>query len=247
MQRDPGGLTQAQFDATSWTVVKQAAEGTDVGTKALAILCEQYWPPVYAYIRRTGRSQDEATDSTQSFFEHLLMRGLVSRARQERGRFRNFLLGAVRNFIANERTHERAQKRGGGAPLLSLDDRLVGRAESDLCAHHDTPDVEFERAWMRVLLTRAFARLREYYALHGKLSVFDRLAPLVTGEGPTASYAEIAKQLKSTLSSVKTASHRLRLRFGEELRREIGRTVLTETEIDEELRRFHQVFATRVS
>jgi RNA polymerase sigma factor (sigma-70 family) len=235
---------RSQFQETSWTVVLGAGRSTtSVSGPALSILCEGYWAPVYAYIRRHGRNEDDAKDLTQAFFEHIIQNDTLSHVRREKGRFRAFLLASLKFFLTDQIRHDTRQKRGGGQAPLSLDDSQLGLEFSRDLAHDEAPDVLFERAWMRVIFRRAFEALRHEFAAKGKMQVFDILSVALSGDPSDVSHAELAKRLNATESAIKSAIHRLRASYAAELKREIARTVLSPEEADDELRRFYSVFA----
>jgi RNA polymerase sigma-70 factor (ECF subfamily) len=202
----------------------------------LAELCETYWYPLYAYVRRRGHRAEDAQDLTQAFFARLLEKNAVGAADPSRGRFRAFLLAALKNFLAGEWNREHAEKRGGGRPLVSIDfreadARFVREPEDEI-----TPEVAFERSWALAVLGRALARLQEEYAARGRSRVFERLeATLVAGRSEV-SYRELASDLSMTEGAVKVAVHRLRRGFREALRREVSETVGSADELEDELR-----------
>jgi RNA polymerase sigma-70 factor (ECF subfamily) len=227
----------AQFDTTHWSVVLKAASGDTTGcAAALATLCETYWYPVYAFVRRSGVSPADAEDLTQAYFARFLEKRFLDDVRPEKGRFRSFLLVSVRNFLHNERDRERAQKRGGGdRPLPLHGDEGEVRYEREP-VDSVTPEVLFEKAWVRALLDRSLARLEAEGNGDLQGGRFARLRPFLTGDGPEATYAEIAREWGVGESAVRVAVHRLRRRFGALLREEVGRTVEQPGEVEEEIR-----------
>jgi RNA polymerase sigma-70 factor (ECF subfamily) len=203
---------------------------------ALAALCETYWYPLYAYIRRRGYGVDEAQDLTQAFFARLLEKSDLAAAQQERGRFRSFLLTSLKHFLANAWDHGRAKKRGGGRPSLSID---FGTAEDRYGmepSHELTAEKIFERRWALVLLENVLARLHEESVQAGKSGIFDRLKVFLTGEKPAGSYDQLASELEISAGAMKVAVHRLRRRYRELLRAEIWQTVADPEEIEQEIR-----------
>jgi RNA polymerase sigma factor (sigma-70 family) len=231
-----------RFETTSWSLILRAASADDEEARlALALLCEAYWYPVYAYVRRQGASAADAEDLTQGYFARFLEKGVVREVRPERGRFRAFLLVSVRNFLNNERDRERALKRGGGRRLLSLD---AERAEERLSAEPQdpvTPEILFERSWARTVMDRVYARLEQEAARRGTTDRLARLRPFLEGSEPEGTYAAIAREWGVGEPAVRVALHRLRQRFAAILRAEIGRTVDSLTEIDDEIRHLLQV------
>ncbi len=210
---------------------------------ALETLCRTYWYPLYAYVRRQGHSPPDAQDLTQEFFARLLQKDYLKAAAREKGRFRTFLIVALKRFLANEWDRLRAQKRGGGQPLLSLDTELAEQRYRIEPAAEATADKIFERRWALTLLDRTMTRLREEFTAAGKADEFDRLKVFLTAERGEISYAEIAAELGMTENAARVAVHRLRRRFREVSREEIAHTVSRPEEIDEEVRYLMSVLA----
>jgi RNA polymerase sigma-70 factor (ECF subfamily) len=200
-------------------------------------LCRQYWYPLYGFIRREGRTHHEAQDCTQEFFARLLASEGMTIARPERGRFRSFLLAALRNFLAKEWRRNHAIKRGSGTAPLSLDLRDA----EDRFAHEPadaalTPEQAFDRTWAMGMIDDVVAQLREEYEKSGRGELFAALAPLVWGDGPAEALAAPAARLDMTTHAFTVALHRLRQRVAYRLRAEVTATVVSEAEIDAELR-----------
>lgn len=203
---------------------------------ALAELCELYWPPLYSYARRHGHSVEEAQDLTQAFFVRLLEKHTVQAADPERGRFRSFLLASFKHFAANERERDHAKKRGGGQAPISLEfDTAEARYEAEP-GHDLTPEALFDQQWARGVLDRALAALRAECLKAGKAATFDQVKDLLVGEKSPGGYAAIAATLHTSEGAVKVMIHRLRRRYRQLLRVEIGATVSEESEIDDEIR-----------
>lgn len=201
---------------------------------ALEKLCATYWYPLYAFVRRQGRTPHDAQDLTQEFFSRLLEKGWLASVDRERGRFRSFLLASMKHFLANEWDREHALKRGGGATPLRLDD-AVAEDRYRLELHQEvSPEQLFDRRWALTLLERVLAGLREEMTAAGKLAQFEVLKGSLSGE--KAGYAQIARELKMTEGAVKVASHRLRERYRALIRAEIANTVASPGEIEDELR-----------
>jgi RNA polymerase sigma-70 factor (ECF subfamily) len=212
--------------------------------EALADLCQTYWYPVYAHIRHAGHAAADAEDLTQGFFLHLLEKHALKVASQERGRFRAFLKASIRNFLANERTWLRAQKRGGGKKPIRLD---AAEAESQYrlepAAPH-APDTIFEQRWARIVLAKALNSLRGEMRTAGAEERFNRLEPFLTGNPPEKNQAQVAAGLGMSESAVRVAVHRMRRRFGELLRREVSQTLHDATDADDEIRYLFSVIDT---
>jgi RNA polymerase sigma-70 factor (ECF subfamily) len=225
-----------RFLTTHWSLVAAARDADSPQARtALAALCEAYWYPLYAFIRRQGHSMEDAHDLTQEFFARLLEKDYLGSVDRARGTFRSFLLAACKHFLANEYDRGQAQKRGGGKTIGSLDCRVAeGRYNQEL-AHDVTPEKLFERRWALALLQQVLARLRAEQERAGKLALFEQLKPFLAGEGPALRYAQPAKALGLSTGAVKVAVHRLRRRYRELVYEEIARTVddagLVEAEI----------------
>lgn len=234
------------FLTTRWSVVAAAGKpDTPTARAALSELCSIYWYPLYAYVRRRGNSQDDAQDLTQAFFARLLEKNVVLAADPTRGRFRAFLLGSLKNFLANEWDREHAQKRGGGATPLSLDFEFADERFAAEPASPLTPEMEYERNWALAVLERALARLEAEYSRRGKQALFATLKPALVAADDEASRADMARQLGMTEGSVKVALHRMRAAFRESLRSEISDTVGTERDLDDELRNLIEALGHR--
>ena len=235
MTAQPTG--QAGFTTTHWSVVLAAqADSTPKAQAALTQLCERYWYPLYAYLRRSGHSADEAQDLTQAFFARILEKRSFRQADSARGRFRSFLLASLKNFVANERGRERAQKRGGAIPPLSLEfDTAEGRYRIEPPSD-ETPEKVFDRRWALTLLEDVLARLRGEFVKAQKEAVFDQLKGYLAGPRTEVGYAAVGKQLEMSEGAVKVAVHRLRRRFRDLLREEIAHTVSSPGEVEDEIR-----------
>jgi RNA polymerase sigma-70 factor (ECF subfamily) len=228
----------ASFATTHWTLVLAARRGGHApeARAALTALCQSYWFPLYAFIRRQGHAADEAQDLTQEFFARLLEKDFLDAVDREKGRFRSFLLAACKHFLANERDRARARKRGGGRRPLPLDLRDAEARFGHEPAHTLTAEKLFDRRWALTLLDEVLARLRQEYAGKGKAELFEVLRPYLVGDPDTAPYAGTAGQLGLSKGAVKVAVHRLRQRYREVLREEIARTLDDPEQVDEEIR-----------
>jgi len=235
----PAPATQARFNSTHWSVVLAAGGSSSVaGREALEQLCRTYWQPVYAFIRRTGANGPDAADLTQAFFADLLRDNSFARAERTRGRFRSFLIGALKHFLADEQDRANAVKRGGRAELVSLDSHLAESRYGDATATGEPPDLAYDHAWALSVLDRALKRLREEFDLSGRGPLFDGLKGFLTGDKKSASYAAAAKELRITAGAAKMTVTRMRQRFRPLIRQELAQSVLTAEELDEELRTF---------
>ena len=231
------GDRAVNFPTTSWTIILSARDQDDLGFRpALERLCRLYWYPVYAYVRRHGHSVEDAQDLTQEFFARLIEKRYLQAVNEERGRFRWFLLAALKRFLANEWNRDHAQKRGGDLIFLDLErEGAEGRYLLEP-GHNLTPERIFERRWGLLLLERVLYRLREEQVTLGSILDFESLRAYLMGEAPRGSYGRLARDLGVTEGAVKVAVHRMRRRFGQLLRAEIRDTVASEQEIDDEIR-----------
>jgi RNA polymerase sigma factor (sigma-70 family) len=228
----------ARFATTRWSVVLAASGGTSsaVVHEALTTLCEIYWYPLYAFLRSRGHRAEDAQDLTQAFFARLLEKQTIRSADPARGRFRSFLLVSLKNFTANERDRGRAEKRGGGEPIASLEiETAEGRFQLEPPTD-ETPERVFDRRWALTLLERVMLRLRAEMARRDHSPQFDALKAYLTGDQPQLTYAESASELGTSEGAVKVAVHRLRKRFRELVRDEIAQTVSSADEVEDELR-----------
>lgn len=235
----PGKIQcQAAFVTTRWSVVIRAGgETTPDSSKALEMLCQAYWYPLYAFVRASGTGPDDAVDLTQEFFARLLEKKWLADADQSRGRFRTFLLAALKNFLANEWHRSQRIKRGGGREFIELDamaaeDRYALEPRDNM-----TPDAIYERDWALTLLQRAHKQLGAEAAATGSREKFEALEPTLTGERTDDGYQAVAASFDTTVSTVKSWVLRMRRRYGEILRAEVAETLLPGEDVDEELRR----------
>ena len=192
----PASATSAAFVTTQWTRVLEARGDSPAAKAALSDLCAAYYAPVFAFIRRNAPDEDSARDLTQEFFARLLARQGIATVDPQRGRFRSFLLGAVKHFLADMREHDHRLKRGGGQPLESIEpgtDTSPGLQLADPKA--PSPDREFDRKWALTLLARALAALAQEHEASGKADHFEALKPWLTGDTENISQAEAAVQL----------------------------------------------------
>ena len=229
------------FVTTHWSVVQAAGHGDPTRAHdALAHLCQAYWYPLYAYARRRGSSPQDAQDLTQEFFARLLQGNWVAQADPERGRFRSFLLSAMKHFMANEWNKARAQKRGGGQPLVSLNDDSAESRYRLEPADQATPESLFERGWALTLLDGVLALLEEEYHRAGKQAEMEAMRPALTTDGGAIDYAQMARQLDTTETAARVAVHRLRQRYRQLLRAEVAGTVASPEEVEAEMRHLFQ-------
>jgi len=238
----PESATRAsgQFATTHWSTVLAAGESASPGaSEALEKLCRTYWSPVCVFVRRQGYNREQAEDLTQGFFEQLIEKELASRADPERGRFRNFLLKVLTQFLADERRREHALKRGGDRVLLPLDRSTVEQRLSS----EPSPEIAFARKWALTVLDEVLGLLKQEFEASGKSAFFVALSSYLPAERGLPAYAEVARQLGITEGTVKVGVHRLRLRYRELLRAVVAQTVANPAEIDDEIRFLFQVLS----
>jgi RNA polymerase sigma-70 factor (ECF subfamily) len=222
------GAAAAQFPTTRWSQILLAADPeAPQARESIASLCDAYWYPLYAYIRRRGHSPDAACDLTQDLFTRILERRLFAEADPARGRFRSFLRTVCIHFLANRHDWNHAARRGGGKPLLSIDSNDAETRYA--CEPADTlsPDRIFERTWALTLLGRVLQQLGRDYDEAGKAPIFDALRNHLDGHPDTTSYAAVAEQLGMTEGAVRVAAHRLR--------QEIASTLAEPSQVDDEI------------
>ncbi len=225
------------FLTTRWTRVLAARGDTPEARIALGELCAAYWEPVFRFLRREGRDEDVARELTQEFVARLLAGGGFAGATPERGRFRSFLLGALKHFLADVREHRRAAKRGGGIAAESLSAPTDTSPGIDVPHPPATlPDAEFDRQWAYAVMARALAAVGAEFETAGRAEQFAVLKPWLVGDASALSQAEAARRLGLNEGAVKVAIHRLRKRFRDVVRSEVAQTVPAAADVDEELR-----------
>lgn len=231
----------SRFRTTRWSLVAAAADLTSDTRAALEELCELYWPPVYSFVRRSGRDAPDAFDLTQGFFARILEHNDLAAVDPARGRFRSWLLGALKHFLANEWRASTALKRGGGATILSLD----ALAAEGRYAHEPvdplTPERLYERRWALTVLERVLSRLHAECAADGNAARFEALKGFLTGEG--MSYDALARELGEPAGTLRVAVHRLRRRYRDLLCDEIAETVERPEDVEDEIRQLMAALA----
>jgi RNA polymerase sigma-70 factor (ECF subfamily) len=233
----PAALSSGRFATTHWSLVVAARDqDTPQAREALGALCQAYWYPLYAFIRRQGHAVEEAQDLTQEFFARLLEKGFLRSVNPEKGKFRSFLLSCCKHFLANERDRARAQKRGGKHVLISLDFQTAESRYAVDAGMSLAADKLFDRRWAIQLLEQVLNRLREEFVAAGKVALFERLEGQLQETRSTAKYEQLAVELGTTVGAVKVAVHRMRKRYRELLREEIARTLQDPSEVDAEIR-----------
>jgi RNA polymerase sigma factor (sigma-70 family) len=227
-----------RFRTTRWSAVLLSAQSQAPGSQAaLAKLCQIYWYPLYAFLRRHGYAKDEAEDLTQGFFLSLLDRKSLRYVRPEKGKFRSFLLASLRNYLSDAFDRRNSVKRGGQVEFVSLD---LEKGEERFQTEGDArapAEVIFDARWAMILLQQAMDRLQREYSTQQRLEVFQTLKPFLDPNAKLSlpTYEQVASQLNVSQGAAKTMIHRLRKRYSEILREEVGRTVSDPNSIDEEI------------
>jgi RNA polymerase sigma-70 factor (ECF subfamily) len=238
------GLEARRFLTTCWTEVLLAREQEAPGAReALEHLCRLYWYPIYAHIRQSVNEPHDAEDLTQEFFRLLIEKNYLGAVERQRGKFRSFLLVAVKRFLINAHRHAHRLKRGGAQNFVSLDvDLAENRLQSEL-ATGLSPSEIFERRWAQTLLDQAAARLRQEYAANGKAELFEALNGFLSEESRFGDYTQVAARLRLTPGAVAVNVHRLRQRYRQLLREMVLPTVAVPEEVESEMK--HLVAALR--
>lgn len=246
MASSPPSQALSHFATTRWTLVIRSRGESDQARTALAELCQAYWQPVFRFLVREGRTEDQSRELTQDFFAQVLAGQGFSGADPARGRFRSYLLGALKHYLAAQRQREQRLKRGGGQALQSLD-VSNGADEADLrdvvAEVASVPDTWFDRQWALAVMDGALRALQHEFISEGKQREFEILKPWLGGEAMEMTQAEAASVLGVSEGAVKVTVHRLRKRFRELVRKELAETVPADSEIDDELRYLVEVLA----
>ena len=237
LEPESADSSHSLFVTTQWSVVLAARDKTSpLSLEALETLCRGYWYPLYAFVRRVGKSPHDAEDLTQEFFSRLLQKGWLDAAEQERGRFRTFLVMAMKRFLSNEWDRGRAAKRGGGQTLVPLETEFAETRYLREPATSPPADSLYERRWALTLLERSVAALRAEYEREGRVVDFDQLKGFLTAERGAIPYGEIARTLGRAEGAARVAVHRMRKRFREVFRAAIADTVAEARDVDDEVR-----------
>lgn len=229
-------LGPARMPTTRWSLVARAAGDAGPRREALGLLCGLYWRPLYSFVRRAGHSPEDAAELTQEFLARLIERGDVERTSAARGRFRSYLLAALRHFLANDWRERRAHKRDPGTPLVPLD---VGAAEDGYGVEPveiDDPEKLYLRRFAMECVRHALEALEQECRRAGKGELFGHLVPALLGELPAGDQARLALALGMSSGALKVATHRLRRRFQEHVRAQVADTVDDDAEVEDELR-----------
>ena len=232
------------FLTTRWSLVLRARAGTTTEAhKALDDLCSAYWYPVYAYIRRTCASPEDAQDLTQGYFANLLERGYLDRADRGKGKLRAFLLADVKLFLSNERGRQHASKRGGRRVIESYDQALAEQRYEVEPVDHNSPDQLFDRTWAATLLAGVQTALQQEYAQKGQQRIFETLQQFIAWNAGEQSYEDVAVKLGKTVGDVKVSVYRMRKRYRALLEQQVADTVSSPDEMDQEIKALAAAFA----
>ncbi|MDB5293202.1 MAG: hypothetical protein JWL69_4443 [Phycisphaerales bacterium] len=227
-----------RFQTTHWSIVAAAGAPTSAESRAaLAVLCEAYWYPLYAYLRHRGYSVDSAEELTQAFFAMLIESKTLKNADPSLGRFRSYLLGALKHFLGTQSQQAKAAKRGGGRRVISLDTAdAENRLHKELIDDR-SPERVFDRQWALTVLNLALARLQEQFQHEGKAHLFAELHRYLTADDSELKYRQLSAELKMSEGAIKVAVHRMRARYRHLVRQQVARTVASPREVDDEIRR----------
>jgi len=235
-----------RFDTTHWSIVLCARDGSSQARTALEALCRTYRPPVLAYIRRRGYSAETAEDLAQTFFGHFIEQAYHANADPARGRFRAFLLTALKRFLIDADIQAHALKRGGGFQFKSFDQGTTGGNSLENLADTETPERAFERSWAVTLLEAAMSRLREEAMNAGKQQLFERLSQFLTERPDEADYTRVAAALNLRRNTLAVAVHRLRHRLRELIRDELAQTTIDRADLESEIRDMRATLGTAI-
>ena len=228
----------AEFPATKWSVIIRATENpSPLSHEALEDLCRIYWPPLYAFLRRSGQAPHEAQDLVQGYLARLLAREDLATVSPDKGRFRSYLLAGLRNFLVSEARQASTLKRGGRVEIISLDLENAEALYSASLADGATPDLAFDRRWAETILDQALEKLREENIARGKERLYEILKPCLATDAAD-DYASLGRELAMTPGAIAVAIHRFRLRFRELVRSAVADTVGSEADLEEEMRNF---------
>ncbi len=240
----PEPFPQGAFPSTRWTLVHTVqAKNGDESARALEELCKSYWYPIYAYLRRSGRTEHDAQDLTQAFFQRLITEEALLNAEQEAGKLRSWLLGVLRHLLSDQGRHDAAKKRGGRIPHVSFDELGAEERYALEPAGVSDPDALYTHVWAQDLLAGVRQKLREAYTAAGREEVFDLLLPYLMWDKEPPSCRELAQMIGSSEVATRLLIHRLRVKFRSLLHAEVAQTVMSPDEIPAELAWLQSVLA----
>jgi RNA polymerase sigma factor (sigma-70 family) len=233
-----------RFQTTHWSVVLMAGKGMEGNSRqAFEELVAIYWYPLYAFTRRQGYNDHDAMDLTQGFLLHLVSSEALSTVASEKGRFRSFLLAAMKNFMANQRRSEETIRRGGAVSIVSLSTYRFDERYDHEPAHYCTPELEFQRTWADALLKRVFERLADAYRQADKEALYKLLEPHLKQSADAVPRADVSRELNMSAAAVSMSLYRLRIRFSQILREEVAATVSDPTEVEDELQSLMRIIS----
>lgn len=233
---DGAGVRAVGFEDTRWSLVLRAGSNSEEAAEAMASLCQQYWPPLYSFLRARGYSQEDASDVLQGFFLKVIEKDTMARARPELGRFRTFLLTALTRYAANDYARQTAIKRGGRTTFVRLDVEDAERLHRRIPGSAQTPEGVFERQWAHGILSQAIERLRETYKVADNEQLFAELHPNLATPGEASSYRESAERLGMSEGAVRVAVHRMKGKFRDAISEVVSETVASPEDVDDEIR-----------
>jgi len=234
------------FPPTRWSLVVDFRDGDEQSREdALSELCQAYWYPVYAFVRRSGKAAEDAKDLTQGFFLDFLERETFSKANPECGRMRTFILTALKRYLAKVHAYDTAQKRGSGQIPVSIDESDAEGRYLNEASDSTTPELLFERRWADALFQRALSKLQLHFEKSGRADVFLALSEFLAGESPDQTYADAAEVLGQSENTVAVTIYRMRKRFRNFLEEEIRQTLATGDDFEDELTNLHVIFQNR--
>lgn len=228
------------FASTQWSVILEARQDSAGGRVALGQLCSAYWRPVYGYLRRRGHAPSDAEDLTQGFFAYLLESDFLERPDPAKGRFRGYLIGALRHYLGGHFEKMSARKRGGGTEFVSWDAATAEREDGPFVATADDPSASFERSWALTLLARALERLSGEQVAAGKARQFEVLRTFLSASPTPGDYDAAALSLQTSRTNVAVWVHRLNQRYAELVKLEVAATVQDPAEVRSEMQHLLQ-------
>jgi RNA polymerase sigma factor (sigma-70 family) len=232
----------AAFATTHWSVVEACADDDEIAQKALARLCQDYWPPLYAFARRRGNSSADAQDLVQGFFAYLLQSKGYAQTDRSKGKFRSFLLASFKNYMTDSWDKARAAKRGGDYQFVLLDDEIDAAEALYRCAPPAMPEEQqYEQAWAAALVARVLEQTEKEFDSAAKARIFRALKPFLTGGVALPTQDEVARRLNLSIDTLRSHLSRLRARYRELLRDEVARTIGPADDVDEELQHLRRI------
>lgn len=232
----PGEPQKSNFPPTRWSLVLRVAGSNENSAReALEEICRIYWSPVYSFLRQSGHQRQDAEDLTQGFFSELVAGNLLRTVSRERGHLRSFLLACLKRFLSREFQKAHAQKRGGNALTLSLDYRTAEHHHIAALVEDETPEAHFDRSWAAQVMSHAREALAKRYEASGKAEQFRELSAFLSWNNTNAAYRGVAERLGISETNLRTSVYRLRRHFREALLEEIGNTVASKDQAEEEL------------